>query len=322
MCYDSRVDRDWGGMMKKRWLVYLGVGLISIIGSILLKDLDDSALFLFYWPIRGFSYLIETMSHASPFGNFVAWILLILVSGIPLGLGYLILKKDLKRFDFVGLSIIGFTFGITVYFIINTMSIPSWVTKIEFFSEVADIKPFIAFGIINVWCGFVLAYLVIRLFIIQKTMGKYFLSLMVALISFTILIFIPSLFKQTLGFSTPDLRIQTLGAFFNIVIFISMMVFMELITLFLENIQNQTFTGQLPKLTKWIKLSTLVMISTALINLILSNLLQLIYLGELNDISFEFTIDMIPWLFVFFFYGLYHYISHANDIMEEAELTI
>lgn len=308
--------------MKKRWWVYLSVVAISIIGSLLLKGLDDTTQFLFYWPIRGFSYLLESMSLASTFGNFVAWILLILVSGVPLGLGYLLLKKDLRRFDLIGLSVIGFTLGITIYFIINMTSISSWATKIEFFSELGDVKPFIAFGMINVWCGIVLSYFVIRIFLLQQTMGKYFLSLMVALVSFSMMIYIQSLFKQTLGFSTYDLRIQTLGVFFDVVIFVSMMIFMELIIVFIEHIQEQTFTGNLPQLTKWIKLVTLIMVSASLIKLVLINLLQLVYMGRLNDISFEFTIDMVPWLFVFFFYGLYHYISHANDIMEEAELTI
>src|SRR5690606_28504028 len=140
----------------------------------------------------GFSYLLESMSLASSFGNFMAWILLILVSGVPLGLGYLLLKKDLKLFDIVGLIIIGITLGITIYFIINMTSIPAWLAKIQFFQEVADVKPLITFGLINVWCGIVLSYLVIRIFILHEKMGKYFLSLMVFLVSFLIMIYIQS----------------------------------------------------------------------------------------------------------------------------------
>ena len=322
MCYDGCVNKNWGGIMKKRWFLYLGVVILSVIGSMALKNQENTTQFLFYWPIQGFASLLEKMSLGSSFGNFIAWILLLLVCLLPLIVGYLLLKKSLKRFDVISLVVIGITFGITIYYIINVKSVPSWLARIEFFGNEADIKPFIAYGLINVWCGVLLSYLIIRIFIFHQTMGKYFLSLMVFFISFFIMIYIQSLFNQTFDFSTFDLRILTMSNIFDLISFFAMVIFMELIIIFIEHIKDEDFRDTLPKLTTWIKIMTLTMVITSVLKLITTNLVQLLSFDQLNDISFEFNIDMVPWLFVFFFYGLYHYISHANDVMEEAELTI
>ena len=308
--------------MKKRWFLYLGVVIVSVMGSILLKNQESTTQFLFYWPIQGFASLLKKMSLSSLFGNFVAWILLILVCLLPLLIGYLLLKKSLKNFDIFSLAIIGLTFGITIYYIINITSVPSWLAKIEFFGNEVDIKPFIAYGLINVWCGILLSYLIVRIFIFHQTMGKYFLSLVAFFVSFFMIIYIQSLLSQTFDLSTPDLTIQTISNIFDLISFIAMVIFMELIILFIEHIKDEDFRDTLPKLTTWIKIMTLTMVITSVVKLISTNLVQLLSFDKLNDISFDFNIDMVPWLFVFFFYGLYHYIIHANDVMEEAELTI
>src|SRR3989339_852591 len=225
--------------MKKRWLVYGFSFVLAFVLGLVYRGEDLSYMNVIYFPFLGLIDLMMQLSQGSTTGNGFAWILLFLVSSLPLVVGVIIYKKEIKLFDVSSLFVLSISLGTILYRCMNLNQVPTWLERIQFFQTVGDIRPLI-----------------------------------------------------------------------------------QMMIIFVEKIRDEDYRESLKKLTLWIKMISLSILLLSTIKIGILNGYQLIHLGELNDISFTFSLDILSWVLVFFFYGLYHYIVMANDVMEEAELTI
>ena len=308
--------------MKKRILIYAITILLSIIFSVIFKDLGEKGIFLLYAPLLALKDGLTTLSLSSSFGNFIAVVIWLLVAASPLLAGILILKKKMMTYDILYLTGLSITLGVGYYLMINMQDVPAWLEMIEFFQDAGDIRPVIAYGILNVWFGLLLLYLVIRILIIKKSFGKNYINLLVILMVVVLVITVQS-FTQALDLGEGKYRtLMMLAKSFDMILMMATLTLSECMITMIDYFRQKEYREKLIKLAKWIKILTLAIILVSLTKLIIMNYYQLTYLNQLSDTSFDFSIDLISWLFVFFFYGLYHYITDAKDVMEEAELTI
>lgn len=308
--------------MKKRILIYAITILLSIIFSVIFKDLGEKGIFFLYLPFFAIKDGLISLSMGSNFGNVIAWFIFIFISALPLVIGIVILKKKMLTYDILWLIGLSITLGLGYYLMINMEGVPAWLEMIEFFQEAADIKPIITYGILNVWFGLLLLYIVIRILIIQKTFGKNYINLLVILMCIVLAITVHSLAQiGDLG-DGKNRTLMILAKSLDIILMIATLTFIECMITMIDYFRQKEYRDKLIKLAKWIKILTLIIITVSLLKLISTNFYQLVYLNEISNASFDFSVDIISWLFVFFFYGLYHYITDAKDVMEEAELTI
>ena len=177
-------------------------------------------------------------------------------------------------------------------------------------------------GLINLWLVFFLLYVIFKFFIVKKDLSQKVSHVMMMLVVYMILLFTYSWTQKSYGFVTHEQSVLSIENIFNLVITLMMIILIEMMIIFVEKIRDEDYRESLKKLTLWIKMISLSILLLSTIKIGILNGYQLIHLGELNDISFTFSLDILSWVLVFFFYGLYHYIVMANDVMEEAELTI
>ncbi len=311
-----------GYHMKQRISIYATTIILSIIISVIFKDLGEKGIFFLYLPFFAIKDGLISLSMGSNFGNVIAWFIFIFISSLPLVIGIVILKKKMLTYDILWLIGLSITLGLGYYLMINMEGVPAWLEMIEFFQEAADIKPIITYGILNVWFGLLLLYIVIRILIIQKTFGKNYISLLVILMCIVLAITVHSLAQiGDLG-DGKNRTLMILAKSLDIILMIATLTFIECMITMIDYFRQKEYRDKLIKLAKWIKILTLIIITVSLLKLISTNFYQLVYLNEISNASFDFSVDIISWLFVFFFYGLYHYITDAKDVMEEAELTI
>lgn len=311
-----------GYHMKKRILIYAITITLSIIFSVIFKDLGEKGIFLLYVPLLALKDGLTTLSLSSSFGNVIAVLIWLFVSAIPLIAGIIFLKKKMMTYDILYLTGLSISLGVGYYLMINMQDVPAWLEMIEFFHDAGDIRPVIAYGILNVWFGLLLLYLVIRILIIKKSFGKNYINLLVILMAVVLVITVQS-FTQTTDLGEGKYRtLMMLAKSFDMILMMATLTLSECMITMIDYFRQKEYREKLIKLAKRIKILTLVIILVSLTKLISMNYYQLTYLNQLSDTSFDFSIDLISWLFVFFFYGLYHYITDAKDVMEEAELTI
>jgi hypothetical protein len=311
-----------GYHMKKRILIYAITITLSIIFSVIFKDIGDRGIFLLYVPLLALKDGLTSLSVASGFGNVIAWLILILVSASPLGIGILILKRKMIAYDIVCLIGLSITLGVSYYLMINTEGVPQWLEIIHFFQEAGDIKPLIAYGILNIWFGLCLLYVVVRILIVTKSFGTNYINLLVILMSVVLVILVQSFSTDLFQGEGKQRTLSILSGTLDIIMMIATLTLSECMITMIDYFRQKEYKDKLLHLAKWIKVLTLIIILLSLTKLISINLYQLRYLNELTNASFDFSIDIVSWLFVFFFYGLYHYITDTKDLMEEAELTI
>lgn len=308
--------------MKKRILIYAITILLSIIFSVIFKDLGEKGIFLLYVPLLALKDGLTSLSVSSGFGNTIAWMVLLIVSASPLGIGMLILKRKMLTYDIIWLIGLSITLAVAFYFMINMEGIPEWLEVIIFFQEAFDIKPLIAYGILNIWFGLCLLYVVVRILIIKKSFGTNYINLLVILMSVILVILVQSYMKISFQGEGEQRTLSIFAKMLDITMMIATLILSECMITMIDYFRQKEYKDKLLHLAKWIKILTLIIILLSLTKLISINLYQLRYLNKLTNVSFDFSIDIISWLFVFFFYGLYHYITDTKDMMEESELTI
>lgn len=308
--------------MKKRLMIYMIVIVITLVLSIVYKDLGEEGIFLLYAPFLVIKDILANLSLSSSLGNFFAWIILLMISSIPLGIGMLVMKKKMKLFDVLCLTVLSISLGYVFYVMINMQDIASWNEAIVFFQSEHDIRPVIAYGILNVWFGILLFYVVIKMFVIKKEFGRTFLYLMICLMCFVLVLTVQSMTSSSFEGVGISRNLYNIEWLFNLVITISTLILSELMITMIDLFRKKEYKEKLLSLAKLIHMTTLMIIVASLAKMMILNFYQLIYLNELTHRAFDFSIDLFAWLFVFFFYGLYHYITDAKEMMEEAELTI
>jgi len=308
--------------MKKRWLVYGFSFVLAFVLGLVYRGEDLSYMNVIYFPFLGLIDLMMQLSQGSTTGNGFAWILLFLVSSLPLVVGVIIYKKEIKLFDVSSLFVLSISLGTILYRCMNLNQVPTWLERIQFFQTVGDIRPLIQMGLINLWLVFFLLYVLKSFFIVKKDLSQKVSHVMMMLVVYMILLFTYSWTQKSYGFVTHEQSVLSIENIFNLVITLMMIILIEMMIIFVEKIRDEDYRESLKKLTLWIKMISLSILLLSTIKIGILNGYQLIHLGELNDISFTFSLDILSWVLVFFFYGLYHYIVMANDVMEEAELTI
>ena len=291
--------------MKKRWLVYGFSFVLAFVLGLVYRGEDLSYMNVIYFPFLGLIDLMMQLSQGSTTGNGFAWILLFLVSSLPLVVGVIIYKKEIKLFDVSSLFVLSISLGTILYRCMNLNQVPTWLERI-----------------INLWLVFFLLYVIFKFFIVKKDLSQKVSHVMMMLVVYMILLFTYSWTQKSYGFVTHEQSVLSIENIFNLVITLMMIILIEMMIIFVEKIRDEDYRESLKKLTLWIKMISLSILLLSTIKIGILNGYQLIHLGELNDISFTFSLDILSWVLVFFFYGLYHYIVMANDVMEEAELTI
>jgi len=308
--------------MKKRLMIYLMVIAITCVLSIIYKDLGEEGIFLLYAPFLVMKDFLASLSLSSGVGNFFAWTILLSIAISPLEVGLLFMKKNIGLYDVIFLTVISLSLGYALYLMINMQDITSWREAILFFQSEHDIRPIITYGILNIWLGLCLLYVVLKIFVIQKELKTNYLYLMVFLMCFVLILTVQSMMTSSfeeIGVARNLYRIEWV---FNLVLSLSTLILSELMITMMDLFRKKDYKEHLISLAKIIRIVTLLIIIGSLAKLVIVNLYQLVYLNELTHTSFDFSVDLIAWLFVFFFYGLYHYIIDAKEVMDEAELTI
>jgi len=308
--------------MIKRWLIYGIAFVLAFTLGLIFKGQEDSYLNVLYYPFLGLIYLFKNLSQASTTGNGFAWILLIFTASLPLIIGIIYYKKKIKAFDFLSLLFLSVSLGLVLYRSMNLNQITSWSERIMFFAPIEDIRPFIQKGLINIWLTFLLIYVIIKFFIVEISLNQKVSFVMTILMVYVILLFTYSWTQQSYLVGSHQQSLTTMENVFNIIGIILMMILIDMMIIFVRNISDANYRHNLRKLTILIKVVSLNVLIISVIKVGMLNGFQLIYLGDINDISFSFYIDIFSWILVFFFYGLYHYIVIADDVMEEVELTI
>jgi hypothetical protein len=308
--------------MKKRWFIYGISFILALVLGFVYRGDDMSYMNVIYFPFLGLIDLMMHLSQASTTGNGFAWILLFLVSALPIVIGVIIYKKEMKLFDVSSLWMLSISLGAIFYRSMNLNQVPAWLERIEFFQTVGDIRPLIQMGLINLWLVLFLLYVVAKFFIVKKALSQKVSHVMMMLVVYMILLFAYSWTQKSYSFVSHEQSVLSIENIFNLLVSSLMMVMIEMMIIFVEKIREEDYRESLKKLTLWIKIVSLSILLLSIVKIGILNGYQLIYLGELSDISFTFSLDILSWVLVFFFYGLYHYIVMANGVMEEAELTI
>lgn len=308
--------------MKKRLVLYVLVLVIGIILSNTYDSKDIGFLSVLYSPFTLVVNSLGSLSEHSRFGNVVAWGLLILVSLLPLGIGFSIVRKKITLFDFVGLSLLSILLGITFYLGINLGAEGIFRKIVIFFQDSETAKLILSIGLYNVWLSLCLLYLLVRQVLFAKSLLKSLKQILPIFVSYIIFLASYVLSMSKINFRSYQTTLETYDSLFGIVESLLSIVLIEFILMFVEFILDGSFKEKLIKQTKLIKGVALGLLAVSLIKVVFVNLFQLAFINELSNTNFSFSIDIFYWVLVFFFYGLYEYIVLANQAVLDQELTI
>ncbi|MBM7453690.1 hypothetical protein JN09_001022 [Acholeplasma morum] len=308
--------------MRKRLILYVLVLILGIVLSNTYDSKDIGFLAVLYSPFSLVVNILSSLSEESGFGNVLAWGLLIIISLLPLLLGYVTLRKNTSLFDLIGLSILSIVLGITFYISINLGAEGIFRSVIIFFRDLEDAKLILSIGLYNVWLSLCLLYLLARQILFVKSLLKSLKYILPFFVSYAILLATYVLSMSKISFNSYQTTLSSYDSLFGFVESLLAVVLIEFILMFVEYILDGSFKEKLITLTKLIKGASIGLLSVSLIKVCFVNLFQLAYITKLSNTNFTFKIDIFYWVLVFFFYGLYEYIVLANQAVLDQELTI
>lgn len=307
--------------MKRRLIIYsICLTIITVLAWIYKSIYPSMAVI--YIPFLQISQWLVTLSQKSFLLNALAWLLFLFVSSLPLLIAILMYKKKLKRFDTIAMCIISLSLCIILYFSINMSLVKSWIDRIYDFGYHMDIRPMIRIGLFNIWLSLIAMYAIIKIFIQKHTSSKRIIYMMIVLLIFYMIIAIPNIMDANFTFRSSIETLNSIRIIVSIIFTIGMFVIfnymIEFMTCLAEDIKH-------PKMLTYatmIKMTSLGMISLGAIFTLFENIYMLFIFDKTTHISFTFSLDIINWIIIIFFYGIYHYLIYSQKVIEEAELTI
>lgn len=308
-------------MMKKRLYVYgLCIAIIAALAFIYKSVYPMVAVI--YIPFFQISYWLIALSQKSFILNAVAWLIFLLTSSLPILIASFIYKKSLKRFDTIAMIILSLTLGIILYFSINMSLVKSWIGRIYDFGHHVDIRPMIRIGLFNIYLSLIAMYAIVKIFIQKQTSSKRIIYMMIVLFMFYVIITIPNFVYAQLSFQTSAQTLASIKTIVTIMFTIGMFVIFNYMIEFMICFADENKHPEMLNYASMIKITSLSMISLGAIFTLFENIYMLFIFDSATHISFTFSLDIINWIIIIFFYGMYHYLIYSQKVIEEAELTI
>lgn len=307
------------------------VSVILFVTSFLIgKGLSENIIFIFEQPYVFIGSILRNLSLSGVFGNLIAILLYILISGIPLWiLGYLVLNKKVIRIDYIFLPIITISLFALMYLMINQNFViemlPPILTIPVLDGDLAALRIYNV-GIVMTFYALLLIYSFIKFFLFNKVSIYKLVNFIIYLILFVVLsktlLFETSIVMNSEPMNSYDTAQMILSYLLQIasasIISFILIHFHELSL----HLSYKVIDLNLVQLTKKISKLSLLGIVVIFSGFLIINLFQIIFSNRMLNIGFTLNIPIFELLLVMVMLLITEYIKQTYDIHEDNALTI
>jgi len=317
--------------MNKITIFSILLSLCFIILSIFVgKELSNQVIFIFEEPFQLIGYSIRKLSLLGGMGNIFAIFLYLVISLMPIFIFiYIFKKKKIVKIDYIFTPLFSLLLFFIMYYMINpnllTELLPPVLALQVIEGNLTALRIF-RVGLVFTLDIFLIIYLFVRFYVCQKTSIYKLIQIILYMIAFSTVFntFYIQLSNLLRNFSiNPYDNFQSIMNFgFQLAstfIIVYLIVHFQKLVRYLE---SNEIDSQLIDLS--IKISNFAVVSVIVIlsKLLISNLYNMVFSKQMQDIKFILSIPMLELMIVMVMLLITEYIKRTYIIHEENALTI